>query len=144
MLHSYGFVIDKNLDNYFGIDVAYADYVGAEFCNSDIIDGGCRYYISSYEINSKLLHMIHVWISKNPGIPIRNGDYLAIYKQLPTSLAESAESRLSFYSALVHYRFLMHDSILQAMEKSKFRELKRIYSTETKPERKLSQQWAIA
>ena len=122
----------------------YEDFIGAEFCKEIQLTDGCKYIVSSYEMNSLLLHMIRVWISKNTEGPVKIGNYLKFYKTLSTQLAGTSENKITFYSSLVYYRSLIHDSIVQAMEKSKFRDLKRIYITETKPERRVSQQWAMA
>jgi len=55
------------------------------------------------------------------------------------------ESKITFYFSFLHYRFLIKDSIRRTREKNvTFRDLKRTYAEETKNERKISQQFAIA
>ena len=145
LLYGYGFVIDKNMDEFIDIDVHYNDRFLQSYCTGIKIPNGCKYHLYSYEVNDSLLHADRVGITGHTSIPQYIGNYLDYYKSLPQQVEQGkVESKVTFFQAFLHYRFLVKDRNNQTKEKPAFRDLKRMYTTETKEERKISQQWAIA
>ena len=145
LLYSYGFVLDKNLDEWVTIDMVFGDGFPPKLCKSIPITNGCKYNIRPYEIDPLMFQMMRAFVIKanefpDPLIP----DFIDFYKTLPEHSEEKVESKASFEQAFFRYRNIIRDTIVMTRNKMMFRDLKRIHSPETKQERSLSQKWSLA
>ena len=101
LLYGGGFVIDKNLDEYFTL------HLTDEVCDYKNIPDKCKFEVNSYEINDFFLYKVRCLFYKytvNKEIPENIGNYLTYYKSLPkTNKNPKHESRIDFYESFFFY-----------------------------------------